>query len=288
MGSEIPEFGSSAPQYLWCGRAAQSLLPGAGVDLVLLAIAAAYAIAIIRTRRPIESRQIVSFTAGIASAVFILSGPVERLSLARLFTAYILQQFVLVMIAPPLLLAGTPDWMLRPLISNRIVAPAWRRLTNPLITFCTFAVVFAVIHLPAVCDQVCHIHPFYYGVRSLLLLVGLLLWWPLLSPLPEFPRLPYPARILYLFLLMVPMTAVSAPITMAESVLYDFYVPTPHPWGLSPLNDQVLGGLCMWVGQALYLMGQASRIFFEWASNESEAPSMIPDMRKIGSREYRK
>jgi len=56
----------------------------------------------------------------------------------------------------------------------------------------------------------------------LLLFTGTLLWWPLLSPLPEYPRMSYPMQILYLFLLMIPMTAVAAPITMAQSVLYTF------------------------------------------------------------------
>ena len=48
-----------------------------------------------------------------------------------------------------------------------------------------------------------------------LMVTGTIMWWPLLSPLPEMPRLAYPAQTLYLFLLLIPMAAVSAPITLA-------------------------------------------------------------------------
>src|SRR5258708_368108 len=89
---------------------------------------------------------------------------------------------------------------------------------------------------------------FWFGI------LVLLLWWPMLSPLPEYPRLSYPMQILYLFLLMIPMTAVAAPITMAETVLYMYYGMGVHPFGLTPLADQVLGGLIMWIGQGVYIM----------------------------------
>jgi len=66
------------------------------------------------------------------------------------------------------------------------------------------------------------------------------------------------------------MTAVGAPITMAQSVLYVFYAEGVHPFGLSPMADQVLGGLIMWVGQGVYIMFVFSEIFFRWAREEDQ------------------
>ena len=94
------------------------------------------------------------------------------------------------------------------------------------------------------------------------------MWWPLLSPLPELPRLSYPAQTLYLFLNLIPMAAVSAPITLAHEVIYPWYLESPHPLGLTPLTDQVVGGLAMWVGSGLYLMAVFSIMFFRWAQRE--------------------
>jgi putative membrane protein len=100
------------------------------------------------------------------------------------------------------------------------------------------------------------------------MITGTLLWWPLLSPMPELPRLSYPAQIIYLFLLLIPMSAIAAPVTLATTVIYPWYAQGPHPWGLSPISDQVLGGLVMWVGESLYLMCVFSAIFFRWAGRD--------------------
>lgn len=269
--------------YEWCRGAARSPLPGAWVDLVVLAMGAAYALAAVESESKPQGGQVLCFVASLAVLVLALSGPMERLALDRLFLAYILQQIAITMIIAPLLLLGATDWMLRPLLAVPIIAPVWRLLTKPMVALLLFAGVFAIIHSPAVCDQVCHVRPFYYSVRIVLLLVGILLWWPLLSTLVEFPRLSYPLQVLYLFILTIPMVAVSAPIALAQSVLYSFYVEGPHPLGLTALADQELGGLVMWVGQGLYVTIVASVIFFRWiARSETGDQPVVRDTRFAG------
>lgn len=263
-------FAPSAQQYAWCRLAAQAPLSGTGVDAALSALALAYAGAAAWHRRFPTQKQVVCFGGAVLILGATLTGPLERLALERLFVAYIFQQFVAVMVAAPLLLLGLPDWMARPAFMNPVVQPVWRFVTKPVAALLLFSAIFAFIHYPAVCDRVCHLRPAYYSIRCLLIIAGLTLWWPLLSPLPELPHLPYPVQVLYLFVLMVPMTATAAPITLARSVLYSFYAWTPHPWGLSPVEDQTMGGLLMWVGQGIYVMGVMSVIFLRWASNEQD------------------
>jgi putative membrane protein len=259
-------LGPSPPQaaYLWCGRAASAPLPGWVIDAGILILAAIYAAAAFTGPRRPKRSQLAAFGAGIALMICVLSGPLERLALDRLFTAYIAQQIALVMIVAPLLLIGTPDWMLRPILNNRPAAAIWRRLTNPFVAVLIFTAFFASIHFPYICDRVCHVQQFYYSIRAGLLVVGILLWWPILSPMPEFPRLSYPVQILYLFSLTVPMVAISAPITFSRSILYSFYSGGLHPYGISPLEDQALGGLLMWVGDGFYVLGVITLIFFRW------------------------
>ncbi|MGH7985992.1 MAG: cytochrome c oxidase assembly protein [Candidatus Binataceae bacterium] len=264
-------LGPSPPQmaYSWCGHAAAGPLPGLVIDAGIVALAALYAaVALGGSRRP-RRGQVAAFAAGLMLMAGVMSGPLERLALDRLFTAYIAQQIALVMLVAPLLLLGTPDWMLRPLLANRFVAPLWRRITHPFLTVLIFAAFFASIHFPAICNRVCHVHQFYYGIRLMLLVVGVLLWWPILSPLPEFPRLSYPVQILYLFSLTIPMVAISAPITFSRSILYTFYAEGAHPWGIPPLEDQALGGLLMWVGDGFYILSVITVIFFRWMAHEA-------------------
>ena len=240
-------------------------------SLIMIAVlVGAYLVGAIASRRWPEPRQLTIYAAGVTTMAATLTGPLDQLTKERSFSIYIFQQMVLIFIAPPLLITGTPGWMLRPMLLNRYVEPVARVLTRPLFAFLLFAAVFTLVHFPAVCDRICHVHPVYGDVRTMLLVTGLLLWFPLTSPLPEYPRMSYPMQIMYLFLLMIPMTAVAAPITMAQSVLYTFYFEGPHPFGFTPMADQVLGGLIMWVGQGVYLMFVFSAIFFRWAQRDDQ------------------
>ena len=64
------------------------------------------------------------------------------------------------------------------------------------------------------------------------------------------------------------MQATAAPISLADTVLYQFYAEAPRVWGLTALQDQQIGGLLMWVPGGLYLWGAMSVIFFRWARTE--------------------
>jgi putative membrane protein len=243
--------------------------------IALLILAGAYIGASLKLKQRPTARQGFAFVAALLMIMIAITGPLEELIRERSFAVYIFQQMLLVFVVPPLLLSGLPGWMLRPLMLNRFVEPVARVITRPLFAFLLFAAVFTLIHYPLVCDRVCNVKPFAGNLRALLLFVGCLLWWPLLSPLPEYPRMVYPMQIMYLFLLMIPMTAVAAPITMAGSILYVFYIGGTHPLGLTPMADQVLGGLIMWVGQGVYIMFVFTAIFFRWSRwDDQEEPPL--------------
>src|SRR5262249_15891484 len=85
---------------------------------------------------------------------------------------------------------------------------------------------------------------------------------PLMSPRPQLPRLAHAGQMLYLYLLLIPMAAVSAPIALGTTVIYPWYAEGPHPLKLSAVTDQQIGGLLMWVGAGLYLMAYSARSSF--------------------------
>jgi len=132
-----------------------------------------------------------------------------------------------------------------------------------------------VIHVPTVFERMVRDEGTHIALHLLLMAAGILTWWPLLSPLPELPRLTYPGQMLYLFMMLIPMAAVSAPITLAPTVIYPWYAEEPHPLGLTALADQELGGLLMWVGAGLYLMCVFSLIFFRWARREDRDEPVV-------------
>ena len=213
-------------------------------------------------------RQAAAFVGALAAMLVALDGPVDALADARSFTAHMAQHLLLTQVMAPLLLLGLPAWMLRPLLRVRGVEPIARWLTNPLVAFAVYNGFLAALHLPAVFDRMVRDESTHIALHLALMVTGVLVWWPLLSPLPELPRLSYPGQMLYLFLLLIPMAAVSAPIALGSTVIYPWYADGPHPWGLAPAADQQLGGLLMWVGAGLYLMGVFSAIFFRWARRD--------------------
>lgn len=205
---------------------------------------------------------------------FITLGPIDELAERRSFTLHMLQHFNQTFVIPPLILLAVPGWMLRPWVLSKWVRPLAEFFTRPLVAFLFFTAVFVFAHNPPVFDLMCRNENVHIAVHLAFMVSGVVMWWPTLSPLPELPRLSYPMQILYLFLLMIPMTAVAAPITLAYSVVYPWYLEGAHPLGLSAMDDQVLGGLLMWVGQGTYLMCVFTVIFYRWShgADDDEVP----------------
>jgi putative membrane protein len=237
-------------------------------------------------RRP--SRRNAMWFALAMAAILYTHTELDELADARIFSMHMTQHLLETFVIPPLLLLGTPGWMLRPLLLNRAIKPIARLLTTPLVAFLIFSTVFVTAHFPPIFEHMCRDENFHIFLHLLFMASGVLLWWPILSPMPELPRLSYPAQILYLFLLMIPMTAVAAPITLATRVIYPWYTEAAHGWGLAPIDDQVLGGLIMWIGQGTYLMFIFTFIFYKWSQTEDHDVPILPaapprDLRALRS-----
>jgi putative membrane protein len=87
--------------------------------------------------------------------------------------------------------------------------------------------------------------------------------------LPELSRLITPLRMVYLFAISIPMSLVSALITLSEGVLYPWYGDAERIFSLSVIEDQQLGGLIMWVPGALIFWVAISILFYRWATAEN-------------------
>jgi putative membrane protein len=212
--------------------------------------------------------QVGSFGAGLLVLLGSLNGPVHDLSDYYLFSAHMVQHLLLVFVVPPLLLAGTPGWLLAPLFAHPPVRATMRFLTRPLVAGLFFIAMMVLWHLVPLYDLMMRNHGVHIATHLLYIVAATLMWWPVLSPSPEVPRLSPGLQMLYLFLIGIPMQAVAAPISLADTVLYHWYAEAPRTWGLTALEDQQLGGLLMWVPGGLYLGLAIGVIFFRWAASE--------------------
>jgi putative membrane protein len=207
----------------------------------------------------------LSFFASLFVIFAALNGPIHDLSDNYLFSGHMVQHLLLTLVAPPLLVSGTTGAMLRPALDVRGVGPTARVLTRPAICFAVFNVTLAAWHIPALYNAALANHAIHIVEHLTFIATAVLMWWPLLSPLPELPRAPYPGQMLYCFLMAIPMTIVAIYIAMADSLLYPAYASAPRLWGITPMEDQQYGGLIMWIPGGLFFYGVMSVVFFKWA-----------------------
>lgn len=217
-----------------------------------------------------SATQKAAFLSGLAVLFLSLNGPLHDLSDSYLFSAHMVQHLLLTMLVTPLMIAGTPGWMLRPALRSRAVAAVARRITNPVFCFLAFSLTLTIWHLPLMYNQAMAHHNVHIVQHLCFLVASTLMWWPLMSPMPELPRLSYPKQMLYVVLLTLPMTLVSVYITYADAAMYPAYAAAPRLFGLTPVEDQQMGGLIMWIPGGLVFIAVMTIVFFKWAAAESD------------------
>jgi len=232
--------------------------------LGIAALGALYLFAAHRLGRYPAPRQQIFFFTGLVVMFASLNGPIHDLSDGYLFSAHMVQHLILTLAMPPLLIAGTPGWMLRPLLGSRPVAAVARAVTRPVACFVIFNVIIAAWHLPPLYNAAMADHNIHILEHVMFMVAAVLMWWPLLSPLPELPRLSYPGQMLYSWLMTIPMSITAVYIAMADSVLYPAYAAAPRILPLSPLEDQLVGALIMWIPGGIVFYIIMTVVFFKW------------------------
>ena len=97
---------------------------------------------------------------------------------------------------------------------------------------------------------------------------AILYWCPILNPVPSLPRITPVFGMLYMFISTQPMMALGALIVFAGQPLYSVYATAPRVWGFSPLFDQQLGGLIMWLIMDIPLIVTITILFFRWMASQ--------------------
>jgi putative membrane protein len=204
--------------------------------------------------------------------VFVALGPpLDDWSDHYLLLAHMVQHLLLIMLAAPLLLYGTPAWVLEPLTRNRITNTVGYWLTRPVIAYAVANTVFVLWHVPMFYEMALRSQPVHVVEHMTMLGTALLAWWPVLGPLPQWPRLALPLHSLYYFAMTLPGTAVGAFITFADPGLYAPYDTAKRIFGIDLATDQQAAGLLMWVALGTIYLLLITVSFFRWVSREEAA-----------------
>jgi putative membrane protein len=236
-----------------------------------------------RTASPparLTGSQTALYTSGVLLLYIGAGSPLHDISEKYLLSAHMVQHMLFTLMAPPLLLLGTPGWMLRPLIRNPHVRRAAFMLTRAFPAFLIFNFVILFTHLPPVVDLALRHHDFHFFVHVVLVASAVLMWWPIFSPLPELPRLsPFP-QLIYLFVQSLLPAVIASFLTLGSTVIYQFYAEAPvRYWGLSASNDQVIAGLIMKLAGGTLIWLVMAVIFFRWFAAEDKRTALDTAVR---------
>jgi putative membrane protein len=229
---------------------------------------------------PVTSGQRTLFMSGLVVLVIALNPPLDDLSDYYLLTAHMVQHMLLMFAVVPLLLLGTPDWLLTKVLSPRPLRAVWVAITQPIPAALISTAIFVVWHFPFAYDAAIRHQPIHVAEHNLFLLAAAISWWPVLGPmLPGQTRLSPLLQCLYLFALSLPSGILGAFITLSNPDTYASYVGVPEIWGIDRTMDHELAGLLMWVGGGMIYLLVITIVFFSWSARE-QAKDDVPAARR--------
>jgi len=233
------------------------------------------------------------FLAGLAALGVALLSPIEAYE-GSLFSVHMVQHMLLELVAAPLLLAGAPITLTlrvaRPSVRRWLLAVLQSRVVHvisfPVVAWVLFAAVNWGWHFSVLYDQALENQALHYFQHATFLAAALLFWWPVVGADPSPWRLPHPVRLLYLFLAMPQNSFLGVALMSAPTVLYPHYVTNLRDWGLSPLDDQALGGVIMWVVGDLCFLAAMMVMVVLWMRHEDRRTERL-DRRLAAERASR-
>jgi putative membrane protein len=155
------------------------------------------------------------------------------------FSVHMAQHMMLGLIAPPLLLLGTPGWMARWLLRPEWLLRTVRFLARFLPAVVLYNVVLVVVHWPAVVDLTLRNDFVHFLEHAVIVVVALITWLPIVSPM-----------------------------TVGSKPLYHFDEHVHPLFGLTTLDDQRVAGLMLKLGGGLFLWMVITIVFFRWFAEE--------------------
>jgi cytochrome c oxidase assembly factor CtaG len=244
-----------------------------------------------RGLRPFE---VLAFAGGWLALVIAVSPPLDQWS-EQWLAAHMVQHELLMVVAAPLIAVGAPLvgllWAMPSSIRLALAGPVqrtqssrvWQAIAAPPSGFFLYAVALWVWHVPVLYDAALEHEPVHIVQHLCFFGTAALFWWGIVHG--RQGRSGYGAAVVYLFVTAVHGGVLGALLTVSPRVWYTPYL-LHHPTGLTPLEDQQLAGLLMWVPAGLAFAAGALFLFSEWLRQSDRVSRFqsVPVLRPGSSR----
>jgi len=232
----------------------------ASVLIALAVYAAIYIRRFVHARQEAGGRgagpaQLAAFAGALLVLIVALVSPIDGLGEDYLFSMHMVQHILVGDLAPLLVLLSLSRVIMRPL-TRRLMAVerALGPLAHPATGIAVWLTLIYVWHIPAMYDAALNHSALHALEHACFFTGGIALWWPLIQPVPMRRRLTGLSVFAYLLVAKLSLGVLGVVLTWSNSVAYSYYEHVPRIWGLTPIEDQNLGGAIMMVEQSIVLV----------------------------------
>lgn len=265
--------------------------------IAIVVAVVAYAAGVIRIRREVGERRVVTASQTIAFAiamalfVIVLSPQVDEITDA-LFSAHMGQHLILMLVVPPLLVWSRPIlvmiWGLprgfRKLVATSITVH-WLRsaiwhLMHPLSVAALFLGTFSFWHLP---------RPYAWSLQNewvhtfehLSFVITSFMFWTLVIEPSGRRRMEFIPSMLFVAAIAVLSGLPGALMILSPVVLFKAHGMAPYAWGMTPLEDQQIAGLIMWIPAGIFFLAPIAWLFVKSLQN-AERRGTVTHLARAG------
>jgi putative membrane protein len=242
----------------------------------LTLVATAYgfrALTLSREGRPVPTWRIVCFAAGLLLIAVAFLSPLDHIA-GELFLVHMIQHLLMGDLGALLIVLGLTGPLLQPLLANRWLG--WmRHLAHPLVALPLWAVDLYVWHIAVLQQGALASEPVHALQHACFIGFGVLMWMPLVGPLPQPKWFGIPAKIGYLVGVRFTGIVLGNVFMWSNSVFYPDYAAGEAHWDISAVTDQSIAGVIMMVEGGFVTLGVLAWLFLEWAKQDTERQRLL-------------
>jgi putative membrane protein len=247
-------------------------IPYPGIWAVSILPMVFYGRAVSRREGEVDRRKAAQFLAGMLVFWVASDWPLGTLGAGYLASAHMTQFLLYTLVAAPLLLLGTPQWLARRFTQKLHIERLTVRLGGSVVVAgLLYNLVLLSTHAPGTVEVLRTNQLGSFAMDVLWVVAGFVLWLPVISPLPEGRARSSFAKMAYLFVTTSIVAVIPASLlTFTSTPIYAIYELAPRIGSMTALEDQQLAGIIMKIATIPIVWSTIAVLWFRWSAREAQ------------------